>query len=219
MCGFSASCTAVAGALSAPSPPEVIDVPTNSAPTIAEAGSAKSRLEVAGPVGVHVAGQDDRVGHVALGRCSRDALARADVAVPGVHAEAAGRARSAKSRCGEEDLLGEHVPARRRSARGRRAASAPARSPVIVRRDPRSAQGGSAPSPQAWSSRYWRVSSTLNSRQVAVGQPPVEAHVRPARHATAGAAACARSRPGRRRPARRRNARRVGPEFSGISSA
>ena len=47
MCGFSASSVGAFAGTSAPSPPEVIEVPTNSVPIVADDGSPKSALSSA----------------------------------------------------------------------------------------------------------------------------------------------------------------------------
>jgi hypothetical protein len=111
---------------------------------------------------VHVARQHDRVVHPALGDAAEDPLARGDVAVPAVHAERLARP-GLEVALGEEDLLGQDVPAR---PGGPEALEQPGL--LLGARDrarrvqPLRAVAASV-SPHAWSERYWRVSRTLNS--------------------------------------------------------
>src|SRR5215216_7652773 len=104
-CGFCAMMPCARGLVSAPSPPEVIEVPTNSVPTVGEFGSLKSAFQVGRPVVMHVSRDNDRVGDAALRDEIQDPVAGAQVPVPSVHGERFIGAAPEIS-LGEKDLLG-----------------------------------------------------------------------------------------------------------------
>ena len=121
----------------------------------------EARPDLGGPVRLDVAGENHSIAYGRILQSCNDAVAVADVAVPGIGIEAAARP-AFEVQLREEHLLAEDVP-------GAEVLPEPVEQPGLLRRAGDAADGiGSAsaqtfqPSPQAWSSRNCRVSSMWN---------------------------------------------------------